>query len=252
MWRWPIEYAGIAVQVLLLLRSAWSHLLTKYYFFYTYIVSVILGSALLMTLLLRMPALYAKGYWAVQFVTLVAGYGILLEIMNHVLTPYPGAERFARTAGVFAFFVIFLFAMIAPFIKSQWAPVVVIEFERDLRSVQSLFLCVLLGVIFYYGIPIGRNMKGMILGYGLYIVTSLMTLAVRAYAGPSFSAAWKVIQPLSFDISLVIWLLALWSYCPNPEPDPNIPLEQDYEALASRTRGVIDIIRTYLRKAARA
>jgi len=252
MWHWPIEYAGIAVQVLLLLRSAWSHLLTKYYFFYTYIVSVILGSALLMTLLLRMPALYAKGYWAVQFVTLVAGYGILLEIMNHVLTPYPGAERFARTAGVFAFFVIFLFAMIAPFIKSQWAPVVVIEFERDLRSVQSLFLCVLLGVIFYYGIPIGRNMKGMILGYGLYIVTSLMTLAVRAYAGPSFSAAWKVIQPFSFDVSLVIWLVALWSYCANPEPDPNIPLEQDYEALASRTRGVIDIIRTHLRKAARA
>ena len=127
-----------------------------------------------------------------------------------------------------------------------------IEFERDLRCVQALFIFGLLAVIFYYAIPIGRNMKGMVMGYGLYIFSSLVSLAVRAYAGPSFTKIWSVAQPLSFDATLVIWLVALWSYCPNPVPDSNIPLEQDYEALATKTRSMIDIVRSYFGKAARA
>lgn len=252
MWPWVIECAGIAVQLSLLVRSLQNHLFHRYYFFYTYIVSGILGSAILITVLLRVPAVYSRWYWPVQFVTLVTGYGILLEILNHVLVPYPGADRFARYSGVVAFGVIFCFATLAPVIMPRWSPGTTIEFERDLRCVQSLFICGLLAVIFYYAIPIGRNMKGMVLGYGVYIVTSLFSLAIRAYAGEPFVRIWRVAQPLSYDTSLVIWLVALWSYCPNPEPDSKILLEQDYEALVTKTKRAIDVIRTYLGKAARA
>jgi len=206
----------------------------------------------LMTVALRMPQEYYKWYWPLQLATLVTGYGILLEILNHVLAPYPGADRFARISGLVAFGVIFCFAVIAPIVFPRLSTGTVIEFERDLRSVQALFIFGLLALIFYYGIPIGRNMKGMVLGYGVYIVSSLVSLAVRAYAGHSFATIWRVAQPLSYDASLVIWLVALWSYCPNPVPDPSIHLEEDYEALASRTKIVIGMIRTYIGKAARA
>jgi len=252
MWQWVIEGGGIVVELALLLRGLRTRLFRRYYFFYTYIGSVILGSAVLMTILLKMPGLYSKSYWPVQLITLVTGYGILLEILNQVLAPYPGAERFARLSGLAAFAAIFCFALIAPFLMPRWSPGSVIEFERDLRSVQALFIFGLLALIFYYAIPIGRNMKGMVFGYGLYILTSLVSLAVRSYAGPSFLRVWSVAQPLSLDVSLMIWLIALWSYCPNPVPDPTIHLEEDYEALVTRTKSVIGHIRTYLGKAARA
>jgi hypothetical protein len=211
-----------------------------------------IGSAILMTILLRAPALYQKWYWPLQLATLVTGYGILLEILNHVLAPYPGAERFARISGLVAFGAILCFAMIAPRVMPRLSPGTVIEFERDLRSVQALFIFGLLALIFYYGIPIGKNMKGMVFGYGLYIFTSLVSLALRSFAGASFTTIWSVVQPMTFDVSLVIWLVALWSYCPNPVPDPTIHLEEDYEALVTRTKSVIGHIRTYLGKAARA
>jgi len=211
-----------------------------------------IASVVLVIALAIDPKLYHESYWPLQFGTLVTGYGILLEILNHVLAPYPGAEKFARFSGLMAFAAILCFALIAPRIFPQQSPGTVIEFERDLRSIQAIFVFVLLAVIFYYGIPIGRNMKGMIMGYGLYVLTSLMSLAVRAYAGASFDRVWDVVQPLSYDGSLAIWLVALWSYCPNPSPDPNISLEEDYEALASKTKSVIGAIRNYLRKAARA
>ncbi len=254
MWQWLLEGLGTAVELSLLVQGLRVRLLPRYYFFYTYIGSVIIGSAILIPIVLRAPELYQKWYWPLQLATLVTGYGILLEILNHVLAPYPGADRFARISGLAAFGLIFCFAVITPIVMPRLSAGTVIkfEFERDLRSIQALFIFGLLALIFYYGIPIGKNMKGMLLGYGLYILTSLVSLAVRSYAGRSFTKIWKVAQPLSFDISLVIWLVALWSYCPNPVPDPNIHLEEDYGALVTRTRTLIGAIRTYLGKAARA
>lgn len=241
-----ICWGGIALLALVVFRAISSRSFSKYPFFYVYSAAV-----LLTTILLRSPALYDKWYWATQFITLVIGYGILLEILNHVLAPYPGAEKFARTSGLVAVGVIFCFALVFPLVMPQWSAGTSIEFERDLRTVQAIFICGLLAVISYYGITIGRNMKGMIVGYGLYIVTSLVTLAMRSYAGTRFDEIWKVAQPLSYDVSLVIWMVALWSYQPNPVPDPSIRLEADYEAFVSRTRGMIGAMWGHLAKADR-
>jgi hypothetical protein len=79
-----------------------------------------------------------------------------------------------------------------PFLRGEWSQAGTdVELERDLRTVQAMFLFGLLGVISYCGIAIGKNMKGMILAYGLYIATSLVSLAVRSYA-PSFDAAGNI------------------------------------------------------------
>jgi len=246
MVSWIIWGAGIALESLLLIRAFSGQLLRKYPFFYAYNLSV-----LLMAVLLLSPVLWDKLYWGSQLVTLVIGYGILLEILKHVLAPYPGAEKFARTSGLIMFGAILCFAVVFPLVMPQWSGGTSVEFERDLRMVQALFVCCLLCVVSYYRIEIGRNMKGMIFGYGLYIATSLISLATRSYQGSSFDEAWKVIQPLSLDISLIMWVVALWSYQPSPVVKPSGDIEADYEVLASKTKGVLDSIRTHFLKVAR-
>jgi hypothetical protein len=243
---WLIFGVGTLLECMLLLRAMRARVLGKYFFFYAYVASALLTSLIGIAIHLSIPATYHKWYWPLQLVGLVTGYGILLEILNHVLAPYTGAEKFARVTGVGAFAAIFGFALIAPRILPQWSPGTMIEFERDLRCVQAVFICGLLAVMSYYAIPIGKNMKGMMLGYGLYILTSLVSLAVRAYAGASFNRVWYLVQPLSFDVSLAIWLWGLWSYYPNPAPDPGIRLEGDYEALVARVRGGLGNLWSYL------
>lgn len=248
MLSWIIWSTGILMEALLLFRALRARLLGKYSLFYLYSASV-----LLMAVVLVFPGIYQHWYWRTQFLTLIIGYGILLEILNHVLAPYPGAEKFARTSGIVAFGAILCFALVYTPMKSPWSALgVMVELERDLRTVQAIFLCGLSYVILYYGIAIGRNMKGMMIGYGLYIATSLVSLAVRAYAGtPFFAEMQKLIQPLSFDISLVIWLTALWAYHPNPVQEPGIQLEADYEACVAKTRSVMGGMRSSLGKVAR-
>lgn len=236
-----IWWLGIALVFFVLLRGYRSKILIKYPFFYVYAACVFVASTLLYFLYHSQltVAAYDTWYWDAEFLTLLAGYGILLEIFNHVLGPYPGAAKFARTTGIVAFGVVVCFASLYPRLFPQWSAGTSIEFERDLRTVQALFLGGLLVVIFYYRIAISRNMKGMIVGYGLYIATSLMSLALRAYAGMPFDNFWKIAQPLSYDLTLLVWLVALRSYTPAPIPVGRVDLDADYQELATRTRKAV-------------
>jgi len=247
-----ICWIGILLQALILARGCQSKLLAKYPFFYAYGACVLILTVPAYFVYAANSNTYGFWYWGEQLVSLIAGYGILLEIFKHVLSPYPGAEKFARITGIMVFGAILCFALVFPLVRSHSsASVTMVEFERDLRTVQAIFVSGLLVVITYYGIEIGKNMKGMIFGYGLYIVTSLVSLAVRAYAGPSFTEVWRIIQPLSYDVSLMIWMMALWSYHPTPIPESRVRLEAEYEALAARTRGAMGGMRAELGRVAR-
>jgi hypothetical protein len=90
-------------------------------------------------------------------------------------------------------------------------------------------------VISNHRTAIERIMKGMILAYGLYIATSLVSLAVGSYAY-GFDAAWNIIRPFSYPVSVLIWLTALCPCRPNPVPILAIWREADHEDSVSRTQ----------------
>ncbi|MGA8766584.1 MAG: hypothetical protein WB559_06170 [Candidatus Acidiferrales bacterium] len=123
-----------------------------------------------------------------------------------------------------------------------------VRLQRDFLTAQAILLFGLLQVITYYGISMGRNLKGMILGYGQALGVTLIGLALRAYIGPHFQSTWSLIQQLSYTASLAIWLVGLWSYCANPVPESKIGVEADYEVLAAKTRDMVGAASTQLVK----
>jgi hypothetical protein len=249
IWR-----AGILLEGLLLFRGLSGGMSARYPYFFIYI-----GCALVDDIAdyahycLSGWASYANWYWIGELLALIVGCGIILEIFRCVLSPYPGAERFARIAGFTVFAAIAGFALVYPAMMPASAHGgTMFELERDLRTVQAIFLVGLFGVIRYYGIAIGKNMRGIILGYGLFVGVALVGRAVRSYAGVPLPATWNVItQQASYCAALLIWTVALWSYHPNPVPDSSIRLEEDYEAFAARTRATLSAMRIHLVKAAR-
>jgi hypothetical protein len=239
--------AASALQLLILLRGYLARMLATYAWFYTYIATSLLLGAILGFVSYVQPAQYTPMYWRFQFLSLAIGCGIVLEIFKHVLADYAGAEKFARIFCLITFGLIFVVALVYPYFKSS-EPMTSyqITLERNVRLSQSFFFVVILTVIFYYVIPLGRNMRGMLYGYGLYLGTSLVALALRAYLGPGFNTVWRIAQPLSFDVSLVIWLVAFWKFAPNPRPTKPGALGTDYDAIAALTKERIDALRSYL------
>lgn len=244
-------WSGNALQFAILWRALRGSSLEKYPYFYAYVASTLTSFALPIVYLMDRSS-YNSWYWPIQFGTLLLGCGVILEIFQHVLSPYPGAERFAKAVAFVAFGGVFFLAIVfLAFHLGSSSVAAGIELERNVRALQALFLFAILAIIFRYGIPIGKNVLGMIAGYSVYVGISLISRAVETYAAEWFRLAWLYVQPLSFEAALVVWLVALWSYHPNPVAVTAVPIEADYDLLASRTRRALRATRTYLERASR-
>ena len=98
-----------------------SGLLRRYPFFFFNIACSLVGDVVLSSVRIRMPSLYPQLYWIVQFVTLLAACGIVLEIFDHVLSGYPGADKFARTVSVSVFAGVCCFSFLSRSIIETYA-----------------------------------------------------------------------------------------------------------------------------------
>jgi hypothetical protein len=101
----------------------------------------------------------------------------------------------------------------------------------------------------YYSIPIGRNLRGLMLGYGFYIGTNLVSLVLLSLLGHQFRSSWSYLRSTSYFVTLLIWGFSLWSYQPNPEPVSAVGLESDYQLLASRTKRLLETARAHIWRA---
>ena len=93
------------------------------------------------------------------------------------------------------------------------------------------------------------NLRGLLLGHGLFIATRLITLALQAIFEMSFYAWWYYSEQICVLATLIVWSVALREYQPNPIPEHDIELEHDYELLAHRTVYAFSRARGYLARA---
>jgi hypothetical protein len=242
--------AGMLFEFLLLVRSVQTKTFTKYIYFYAYIFCVFVVSTVLYIERSK-PNFYEAWYWPTQFATLVIGFGVVLEVVCQALDAYPGAKRFAWRASCVVFAVTFCYVEWHVARRTEWTTsAATVELERDLRVIEALVLATVLAIVFYYRIELGKNVTGMILGFGAYVGVSLTTLALRAFVGPQFNTAWGLLQSASFVFGTAVWTVALWSYRPNPKP-PTAGQggrgDGGYDVLVRGTRVQLESVRSNLR-----
>jgi xanthosine utilization system XapX-like protein len=243
---------GLLIMALLLGRAYAKSLVLKYPLFYIYLTFVLFTSSFLLLVYLMESKYYGRAYWYIEFLGAVLGCFVVWEIYRSALRYFPGAARMARKVQTLIIAIVLARAIAEAWNGTSWWPSqTMIELERDLRGVQAGLLIALVIVILSYRIPMGPNVWGMMLGYGLLIGSNVITLTFRALLGDSFQIEWLYLQPLSYITVLCIWSVALWSYRPAPEPNPNPKIEQDYKFLIHSTTKALLQARTSLRKTLR-
>lgn len=252
MFGWLLTFAGLLLESLILLRALRGRSFSEYPFFFSYVACVLMVD-IVRDIVFRLDRpVYENLYWTTQLVTLIVGYGVVLEVTRMAFESYPGVEQVSRALVLAVFLAVFSYGGVKAITAEDWSPAHSMwELERDLRAVQALVLAGALILIVYYGIRIGRNLGGVVLGYGLYTTFSIVSNALRSYQGTRFHHTWLLIQPYTYLVCLLIWAVALWSYEPNPEPEGGLQLESDYESLVGRTRGMLGTMRALLERSAR-
>ncbi len=231
-----IWWGGIALCALLLMRAFQKRLVRRYPLFYSYIACVLLADLARSCFYGASPASYQKFYWGTELVSILAGYGVILEIYKRALENYPRPARRAQSLLLFVLLVtaakVLVDTLNSP--SGSWV-LAIAELGRNLRNVQGALLIVMLGLFGYYRIPAGRNLRGLMCGYGFFIATSISSLAFRSRLPNELSLLLQKLQPVLYLIALLIWCVALWSYRPEPQPDPEV----DYPHLARQTRALL-------------
>lgn len=230
-------WLGMVLEGSLLLRAAARGFIRSYPIFFTYLGYVLLESLSRFYVYIQHPAAYGPFYWSTQLGSVLLGYALVWEISRQALARYPGTYRMARSAIALIFVVVVSKALLSSLAAGGWSlGQTTAELERDFRTVQAFILLAIIGLLVQYRIRIGRNLWGMVLGYGFFIGTSILNLTFRSWFGDAFQPWWQYLQPMAYVAVLMIWCTTLWSYQPNPEPEAAPRIEQDYQSLVTATR----------------
>jgi len=245
-----IWWGGIASMILLLVRGQQARLLSRYPIFYFYILFVLSQSCLRLYIYHWEHPLYRYIYWSTEFVGIVVGCGVVFEIFRVGLRAYPGASRIARNSLLLLFVAAIVIAVSNTANDPRWwAEATVTELQRSLRMVQALSLFALVLLFLHYAIPFGRNLRGILFGYGLFVAGSVIWLTF-AYTGASrFRNFWSYLYPFWYDICLLVWIGHLWGYRPNPQTTESAQFERQYERIAAATNRRLQDARSYLDRA---
>jgi hypothetical protein len=228
----------MALEAVVLLRAPRSGLLSRYPLFYSYLAVVFASDLSRLAIQRWQPDFYSDFYWVTQFVALVFGAALMFEIYTAGLASFPGAARIARNILflVFALLIAKSLVLASPEGFWVWFTQNPVDLERDLRIVQACSLLALVGLFLVYAIPVDRNLKGILVGYGLFVGSAVVQLTVVSRLWSVVQNVWSFAQPFSYLLVLGIWVYALWSYAPAknlasaPEPAMN------YDGVNSATR----------------
>jgi hypothetical protein len=247
-----IWWATIVLELAILLRAFKTGAFKEFPSFCIYLGCVLLSSASGYVVYRMRPLQYQYWYWTWEFVCVIAGYNVVLEIVERGLASHDGARKILRNVALWGFAVIVAFVAIHSMLfRHSNALISSVEVERDLRTAEALLLAAVMGVVAYYGIAIGRSLKGIVVGYGLCVATIVITHSMRSFLGAWFQDYFSAIRSWSYLLSLLIWTYALWSYQPSPAPKRLGDSGPDYDALAMTTKEAVETVREQLGKAAR-
>ena len=219
---WLVWYSTTFVGIAVLIRGAWTRQFVRYPFFYCQLSSILILALCSHYLVLFDRPFYTLWYWYTQLLTMAASIvGNALEVLRHVFTESPAA-RFAAGIRRALFIVATAYVAVALYVLQRARPSVVL-LERDFRTVQVLIWLVVLCGVFYFGLPLGRNIKGIFLGYGAYIAGSLVSLTLRCRFPTALVSVTNFFQLFFLLVGYLIYFFGLWSYTPPPVPAHPIP-----------------------------
>jgi hypothetical protein len=201
------------IALYLLVQALRENLLRQYFFFYFYLLHVFILSILRNYYHTSLGTeAYRNFYWGSQFVSVAWGYSVVWEVYRNILKERPGVLGIARMVLglILPILLITVTLLRGEDLGSFWRnQATVVDLERYIRAFQLLLLIVILLIAKYFLIAIRRNLRGIILGYGIYISSGVINDTVRSLRGDSFQLLWGYVQQSSWAVALLIWCFYL-------------------------------------------
>ncbi len=214
-----ISAAGVCLEALLIWCAQDGLLLRRYPFFGAFLVCNLMGAVVVLAAALLRPAWFGPTYWTADILSLLAGFLILWEVMRAVFPSGTPLRKLARV--VLLTTCLFL---VPSALALGWSQVNLIHFsyqyvppvfEQYLTLVETVLLVTVAVVARYYAVQLGRNLRCLMFGFGLFLSLYAVNFAsLQIVSG--FLPYWQFLSPALYIGLLVLWIWAFWKYAPSP------------------------------------
>ena len=209
-----IWIVGSTLQAVLLLRARQGRFLCRFPLFFSYVGYTLAASLVGCSIWRLLPNFYPPYYWFQMLIVMLAEFAVLVEISDHIFEPLPAIRRFGRLL-VICLSATFLVLYILPsLIHPKPSGAALLEITLRLSVTKAAIAALLLAAVGYYRLPIGRNVGGLMLGFGLYHGVFISAFSAASAFGKLYGQVLWLVPPLGTDICLLVWTVAMW----RPEP----------------------------------
>ncbi len=213
----PFLYAFPASAVVLLCLLIWRLAKRRLWSYYPYLSIFVIYRCLADVALFPIdryrPHWFAAAYWRLEAITLALQFLVNWEFFRGLFVQHSTTQRIARKLlfiieiGVLPAILLLGWSQASLFrnLSLPLPPVV----EQYLCLAQASLLLIPAAVAWYYRIPLGRNLRGLGLGFGLYLLVRAVNFAsLQAFHG--FAPYWRMLTPMTFIVMIAVWLWAFW------------------------------------------
>lgn len=200
--------------MLLAWRAAKGRFLGRFPLFYSYVLYCLCWSTAIVISSQFLSHLQWTIYWRFFIVNLIAEFGVLVEISDHIFNPFPLIRRLSRVLTV-CICVLFCVVILPPLFRSGSPTAALLGLGETTSITKAAIICLLLATVRYYRLPLGANISGMILGLSVYVGVNVANFALAERLGRAlYATTFGLVGALSYTMCLFIWTVALWSYEP--------------------------------------
>ena len=212
--------SAILLESLLLWRLSKHGLASRYPHLTVFVLYRLLGDAILFPINRYKPDWFPVAYWRLETITLTLQFLVNWEFFRGVFprrsTLHEIAWKMLLTVELAALPAIVWLSWnqtsSAPYSYLYFSPAI----EQYFCLAQAVLLLTPASVAMYYRVSLGRNLRGLCLGFGIYLlVRSLNFASLQAFRG--FAPYWRLLTPTTFIMMIAAWLWAFWDYAPAPE-----------------------------------
>lgn len=217
---YTLPCSAVFLECLLVWRLLKHRLWSFYPHVTLFVIYNLLADVILFPIIWYKPDWFAVTYWRLETVTLslqfLVNWAFFRRVFPRRSTLHDIAWKVLLTVELGALPAILVLswrqALSLHHLYLHLPPVV----EQYCCLAQAILLLTPAAVARYYRLPLGRNLRGLCLGFGIYLlVRSVNFASLQAFR--EFIPYWRLLTPMTFITMMAIWLWAFWEYAPSPE-----------------------------------
>lgn len=223
MWVYIAPATGVLVEGLLVWRLAKNGMFSRYPYLTAFVLYNLGCTLLLVGIIVLLPMWFASSDRAAELLSTFLRLLVIWEIMRNIFSPNSTARDFALKfltwAGVIILPILVVLCRRQASLSRFRYTLIPPAFEQYFTLSQALVLSGIALIAGYYGIQMGRNIRGLTVGFGIYLLAYATNFLALQAVG-SFLRYWQFLSPVFYIGLLLVWLWAFWDYAPNPDLKP--------------------------------